>query len=146
MELLSGQEDPPLLRSNRDHGLTRLYGKHPDGLTLISWREGRSATWDVTVANSHLSASSTFAASAAESVAQCTVVKYAEIFNTHLFFPLAFESMGTINRAAGDKVLSPISAIAFQHLPTTQANQAFGFKEYRNSFEHELYCCLPRCT
>ena len=30
-------------------GLDRQDGKRPDGLTLISWRGGRSLIWDVTV-------------------------------------------------------------------------------------------------
>jgi len=31
------------------HGLLRSDNKRPDGLTLIPWRDGRCATWDVTV-------------------------------------------------------------------------------------------------
>ena len=31
------------------HGLVRDDGKRPDGLTLLPWNSGRSATWDVTV-------------------------------------------------------------------------------------------------
>jgi len=31
------------------HSLVRDDGKRPDGLTLLSWNSGRSATWDVTV-------------------------------------------------------------------------------------------------
>ena len=30
-------------------GLSRDGGKRPDGLTLVPWQSGRSATWDVTV-------------------------------------------------------------------------------------------------
>ena len=30
-------------------GLSRDDGKRPDGLTLVPWQSGRSATWDVTV-------------------------------------------------------------------------------------------------
>jgi hypothetical protein len=88
--------------------LTRLDGKRPDGLILIQWREGRSATWDVTVTNtvaaSYLTASSTSAVSAAEVAAQRRETKYAEISKTHLFFPLAFETMGPINRAGHEFV------------------------------------------
>ena len=32
-------------------GLGRDDGKRPDGLTLVPWQSGRSATWDVTVAH-----------------------------------------------------------------------------------------------
>ena len=84
------------------HGLCRSDGKRPDGLTLIPWREGRCATWDVTVtdtvAPSYVALSSTAAASAAEAAAQRKEDKYAELSKTHHFFPLAFETMGPINR------------------------------------------------
>jgi len=80
-------------------GLTRSDGKRPDGLTSIPWREGRSATWDVitvtnTVAASYVAITSARAASAA---AQGKEIKYAEITQTHLFYQLAFETMGPIN-------------------------------------------------
>ena len=56
------------------HGLARSDGKRPDGLTLIPWSEGRSATWDVTitdtVAASYIAISSTRRASAMEAAAQ----------------------------------------------------------------------------
>jgi len=37
------------------------------------------------------------AAAAAEAAAQRTEIKYAEIAQIHLFYPLAFETMGPIN-------------------------------------------------
>ena len=52
----------PQPRSRRDSGLLRSDGKRPDGLTLISWKNGRCVTWDVTVtdtlAQSYLPATS----------------------------------------------------------------------------------------
>ena len=38
-------------------GLVRDDGKRPDGLTLLPWNSGRSATWDVTVVDTLGSAS-----------------------------------------------------------------------------------------
>jgi hypothetical protein len=78
-------------------------------IILIPWREGRSAMGNVTntVAASHLTASSTTAASAAESAAQRKETKYAEISKTHLFLPLAFEPMGPIN-LAGQEFISEL--------------------------------------
>ena len=32
-------------------GLTGDDGKHPDGMTLVSWQLGKPLTWDVTVAH-----------------------------------------------------------------------------------------------
>jgi len=81
--------------------LTRSDGKGPHGLTSIPWREGRSATWDVTVTNtvaaSYVAITSVRAAAAAEAAAQREEIKYAEIAQTHLFYPLSFETMGPIN-------------------------------------------------
>ena len=85
------------------NGLTRSDGKRPDGLTSIPWREGRSATWDVTVTNtvaaSYLARSSVCAASAAATRKED---KYIEISRVHLFFPIAFEIMGPINQVGQD--------------------------------------------
>jgi len=73
------------------HGLLRSDNKRPDGLTLIPWRDGRCATWDVTVtdtvAPSYLSMSSACAASAAEAAAKHNEEKYIEIACNHHFFP-----------------------------------------------------------
>ena len=84
------------------HGLARADGKRPDGLTLIPWREGRSATWDVTVtdtlAASYITISSRNGASAAEEAASRKEIKYADIAQTHLFYPLALETLGPINQ------------------------------------------------
>jgi len=78
------------------NGLTRSDGKRPDGLTLIPWCEGRSATWDGivtnTVAASYLAMSSVRAALAAEAAATRKDNKYIKISLVHLFSPLAFET------------------------------------------------------
>jgi hypothetical protein len=54
-------------------GLVRTDGKRPDGLTLVPWQSGCSATWNVTVvdmlAASYIAQSATNAASVAEAVA-----------------------------------------------------------------------------
>jgi len=55
------------------HRLVRADGKRPDGLTLLPWNSGRSATWDVTVVdtlgNAYLQQSAITSASAAETAA-----------------------------------------------------------------------------
>jgi len=54
-------------------GLIRTDGKHPDGLTLIPWKGGRSMTWDATVtdtvAESYLATTAVEAGAAAEAAA-----------------------------------------------------------------------------
>jgi Reverse transcriptase (RNA-dependent DNA polymerase) len=82
-------------------GLIRTDGKHPDGLTLIPWKGGKSMTWDATVtdtvAESYLSTTAVEAGAAAEAAAGRKEAKYAQIINTHIFVPLAFETLGPIN-------------------------------------------------
>jgi len=71
----SGVHFPSRISSIKEpQGLLRADGKRPDGLTLTTWKEGRCATWDVTVtdtvAASYLSATSACAGSAADAAAK----------------------------------------------------------------------------
>jgi len=89
------------------HGLLRSDNKRPDSLTLILWRDGRCATWDVTVtdtvAPSCLSISSACAAAAAEAAAKRKKDVYStEIACNYHFFPLAFETLGPVNQVGTD--------------------------------------------
>jgi len=83
------------------HGLLRSDNKRHEGLTLIPWRDGRCAIWDVTVTDTvapfYLSMSSACAVSAAEAEE-----KYIEIACYHHFFPFAFETFGPINQVGED--------------------------------------------
>ena len=79
-------------------GLSRSDGKRPDGMTLIPWKAGKCALWDVTVidtvAQSYVSQSSQCAGSAAELAATRKSVKYSELSTSHFFVPIALESLG----------------------------------------------------
>ncbi|HSN23338.1 MAG TPA: hypothetical protein VLS45_04085, partial [Methylomicrobium sp.] len=144
------------------HGLARSDGKRPDGLTLIPWQAGRSATWDVTVADtlaaSYITDTSKCAAAAAEAAASRKETKYASISQTHLFFPLAFETLGPINQAGHDF----ISAVghrttlitddprdtSFLYQRLSIAMQRFNAILLSNSFclEHTAHAIQPRHT
>jgi hypothetical protein len=80
------------------NGLFRADGKRPDGLTLVSWREGRSVTLDVTVADtvaeSYLSISSITAGAAAQAAVERKNVNHAELGGHHIFIPIAIETLG----------------------------------------------------
>jgi len=82
-------------------GLLRTDGKRPDGLTLIPWHGGRSATWDVTVtdtmAASYLSSTSTMAGGAARAAADRKIQKYTNLMGSYHFIPLAVETLGPVN-------------------------------------------------
>ena len=85
-------------------GLLRTDGKRPDGLTNVPWQTGKSAVWDVTVADtladSYLASTSMTAAAAAQLAATRKETKYVNLSTTHDFVPLAFESMGPIGSKA----------------------------------------------
>ena len=65
-------------------GLTSSDERHPDGLTMIPWSEGRCLAWDATVADSlaesHLNRTVHVAGAAAESAANAKICKYADLF------------------------------------------------------------------
>ena len=81
--------------------LCRDYGKRPDGLTLVPWQNGRCLTWDATLvdslASSYLSATSSLRGSAADAAAGSKRSKYAVMMLTHIFVPVAVETLGPVN-------------------------------------------------
>ena len=85
-------------------GLLRTDGKQPDVLTNVPWQAGKSAVWDDTVADtladSYLASTLMIVAAAAELAATRKEAKYVELSTTHLFVPLAFESLGPIGSKA----------------------------------------------
>ena len=82
-------------------GLLRGDGKRPDGLTLVPWQSGRSLTRNVTVvdslASSYTPTTSVTPCGAAEAAAMRKRAKHAEIIQSHLFVPIAIETLGPIN-------------------------------------------------
>jgi len=90
--------------SKEPAGLFRTDGKRPDGLTSVPWLSGKTAVWDVTIADtlaaSYLSSTSTTAGAAAEIAATRKFDKYATLSASHIFVPLAFETLGPIGSKA----------------------------------------------
>src|SRR6218665_3439403 len=82
-------------------GLLRTECKRPDGATLIPWSAGRYMAWDATVvhtcAASYLSQTAISAGSAAEQAAVHKTAKYALLPATHVFVPIAFETLWPVN-------------------------------------------------
>ena len=81
-------------------GLSRDDGKRPDGHTLVPWHSGHSATWDVTVvhtlAASSVAQSAVQAGKAAEIAAERKSAKYSGLSSSHIFIPVAVESLGPL--------------------------------------------------
>ena len=90
------------------NGLMRSDGKRPDGLTQIPWEMGKLLAWDVTVtdtlAASYVRLSSATAGAAAEKAADKKAQKYAELAASYAFVPLAFETLGPMNRSGAEVV------------------------------------------
>ena len=86
--------------SKEPAGLLRDDRKRPDGLTLVPWRSGRSLTWNVTVVDtldsSYTPTMSVTPGGAAKAAATRRSPKYAEIIQSHLFVPIAIETLGPI--------------------------------------------------
>jgi hypothetical protein len=87
-------------------GSTRTKGKRPDSLIVVPWPEGRCAAWDVavtdTVAASCVTQSFAKAASAAGARGSTERTEICRHNQSVSFFPLAFETMGSINGAGQD--------------------------------------------
>src|SRR6218665_562861 len=92
-------------------GLLRTECKRPDGATLIPWSAGRYMAWDATVvhtcAASYLLQTAILAGSAAEQAAVHKTAKYALLPATHVFVPIAFETLWPVN-AEGAEFLSEL--------------------------------------
>jgi len=83
-------------------GLLRTDGKRPDSVTLLSWKQGKCVTWDVTVsdtlAQSYVHETSQTPGAAAERKTN----KYSSLAQSYLFVPVAAETMGAINKDGMD--------------------------------------------
>src|SRR6476661_218155 len=75
---------------------------------MIPWSRGRCMAWDVTVvdtlAPSHVTDSSSSAGSAAAKAEGIKTAKYASLAQTHVFIPLALETMGAWGQQCTDFV------------------------------------------
>ena len=78
----------------------------PDGITLVTWRRGRCAAWDATVvdtlAPSYIRDTSVCPGSAANLAEGRKIQKYANLPNEFEFFPLAFETLGSMGERTQD--------------------------------------------
>ena len=85
-------------------GLSRSDGRRPDGLTLIPWQNGKSLTWDVTVAktlaDSYVNASANSAGAASEMAASRKSAKYADLPASYIFQPIVLETLSPMNSSA----------------------------------------------
>jgi len=73
---------------------------------LIPWQAGKTLIWDVTVADtlaaSHLPVTSQQTGGAAENASDRKETKYSELARSHVFVPIACETLGPISSKARD--------------------------------------------
>ena len=126
------------------HGLLRVDGKCPDGLTLIPWRKGRCLMWDVTVADttaaSYLAATATVAKSAAEFAPVHKEMKYAELSNSYHFFPITIELHGPLSNNAKSFFLFR-SRSAYYNIYVRRQGNKFSFSTNLRIVT-KIQCCL----
>ena len=83
-------------------GLLRTDRKRPDGVALLPWKQGKCATWDVTVsdtlAHSYVHETSQTPGAAAEAAAERKRNKYSTLSQSYLFVPIAAETTGAISK------------------------------------------------
>ena len=125
-------------------GLLRSDSKRPDGLTLIPWRCGKSAVWDVTVADtlapSYCHITSQSAGSAAAILANNTEVKYTDLARSHHFIPIAFESLGPVD----DRSLTFLKELGKRMTAATGdvRETTFLFQRLSVAIQHSIMCFL----
>ncbi len=137
-------------------GLSRKGGKRPDGATLVPWRTGKSALWNVTVistlASCYIAYLSQCTGKVVELVSARKEVKYDEFSRSPIFVPLAFESLGSACSQGlsflcerGRRMISVTgderkTCILFQHFSV--AIQHFNCILFKASFSEECHDCF----
>ena len=81
-------------------GLSRSDGKRPDGVTLTPWKSGKMLVWDATCPDTFAISHRPYATQGAGKVAEHTedrkADKYQDLPPSHIFTPMAVETMGAI--------------------------------------------------
>ena len=79
-------------------GLSRLDGKHPDGVTVTPW----DVTCPETYAASHVAVATREAGAVATTAEMKKTIKYVELARTHHVAPLAVKTSGVFGQGACD--------------------------------------------
>ena len=83
-------------------GLYRSDGKRPDGATIIPWKRGKILVWDATcpdtLAQSHQALATRDGGAVANDAESRKHAKYSHLESTHLFTPVAVETLGAFGR------------------------------------------------
>ena len=76
-----------------------MHGKRPDGLTLTTWKNGKTLIWDVTVADTlcqtYVTQCSKHPGAGADSRENGKTLKYVELAEKYCFVPVGVETLGS---------------------------------------------------
>ena len=82
----------------------RVYGKRPDGLTVLPWANGRCMVWDFTcpdtLAVSHLNRAVISPGAVANEAESRKSTKYRSLSALYSFMPVAVETLGALGEEA----------------------------------------------
>ena len=85
-------------------GLYRADGKRPDGASVVPWKRGRILVWDATcvdtLAPSYRSLAASGSGAVADDAEHRKKARYAHLEATHLFTPVAIETLGAFGQEA----------------------------------------------
>ena len=85
-------------------GISRSYGKRPDGGTIVPWKGGRVLVWDATCpdtfAPSHITLATREAGAVADEAERRKKQKYSSLMTSHHFVPIAIETSGVFGSEA----------------------------------------------
>lgn len=116
----------------------------PDGSTVVPWSQGRCLAWDVTcpdtLAASYVASSAVTPGHAAEQAAKAKGLKYQQLMSSHVFLPIAIETMGTFNSEA----ISCLDKLGSRLITTTNdpRERAFMYQRLSIAVQQGNYSCF----
>ena len=108
-------------------GISRTDGKHPDGMTLIPWKNGKCLLWDFTCVDtychSYINQTSIRSGAAAGQAEVKKQRKYSTLQSNFLFVPVAVETSG----CWGSEAMKFIRSIGMKITQSTDEPRAISF-------------------
>src|SRR6218665_1902614 len=106
MTLYGGPPRAGIPSTREPAGLFRTDDKSQDGATLLPWSAGKYLAWDATVvhtfAASYISPQTASVGPASVQAANRKALKYVALPTTHVFQPVAIETLGPLDPSACD--------------------------------------------
>ena len=86
-------------------GVSRVVGKHPDGITVVPWKQGKLLVWDATcsdtLAPSYVDDAARGVGNVATAAEARKMAKYSNLSGFHVFVQVAIETSGVLGPETG---------------------------------------------